>query len=81
MDEGAIMKAVVDKAMPGNTYAGDHVRIAFDALTKDTKVADTATGIVPIIAPAVIGDAAAREATAFSKANDHNAWRNVAAAA
>lgn len=41
MDEGAIMKAVVDKAMPGNTYAGDHVRIAFDALTKDTQVSDS----------------------------------------
>ena len=35
MDEGAIMKAVVDKAMPGNTYEGEHVHIAFDALTKD----------------------------------------------
>lgn len=40
MDEAAIMKAVVDKAMPGNTYTADHVAIAFEALTKDAKVAD-----------------------------------------
>lgn len=39
MDEAAIMKAVVDKAMPGNTYAADHVAIAFEALTKDAKLA------------------------------------------
>lgn len=78
MDEGAIMKAVVDKAMPGNTYAGDHVRIAFEALTKDAKVEDTK--IHPIINPTIIGDAAAREATALAKGNDHNAWRSAAAA-
>lgn len=38
MDEAAIMKAVVDKAMPGNTYTADHIAIAFEALTKDAKV-------------------------------------------
>lgn len=78
MDEGAIMKAVVDKAMPGNTYAGDHIRIAFEALTKDVK-ADTI--VVPINAPVALGDAAAREDAALTKANDHNAWRTAGAAA
>ena len=76
MDEAAIMKAVVDKAMPNNTYEGDHVRIAFDALTKDVKVEDSK--VVPIGAPLVIGDAATREATALQSANDHNAWRKQA---
>jgi hypothetical protein len=56
MDETAIMKAVVDKAMPGNTYAGDHIKIAFDALTKDTKVADAV--VQPLGAPKIIGDSA-----------------------
>lgn len=48
MDEAAIMKAVVDKMMPGNTYAADHIAIAFDALTKDIKVAanDTVRGAI-----------------------------------
>lgn len=55
MDEAAIMKAVVDKAMPGNTYEGEHVRIAFDALTKDTKVDQPK--VQPIGAPAQITDA------------------------
>lgn len=78
MDEAAIMKAVVDKAMPGNTYEGEHVRIAFDALTKDTKVDQPK--IQPIGAPVVVGDAAQREQQAFDKANDFNGWRNQAAA-
>lgn len=38
MGEDEIKKAVVDKAMPGNTYVGDHIGIAFDALTKDAKI-------------------------------------------
>ena len=57
MDEAAIMKAVVDKAMPGNTYEGEHVRIAFDALTKDTKVDQPK--VQPIGAPTNIADGAA----------------------
>lgn len=73
MDEAAIMKAVVDKAMPGNAYEGDHVRIAFDALTKDLKVADEA--VQPIIATTIVGDAAA-EAKAWTDSTDFNAWRN-----
>jgi hypothetical protein len=81
MDEAAIMKAVVDKAMPGNTYAGDHVRIAFETLTKDAKVEDTK--IHPIIAPAVIGDAATTFADAQTKRRNEmaNAWRQPAPAA
>lgn len=78
MDEATIMKAVVDKAMPGNTYEGDHVRIAFDALTKDVKFDDQK--VQPIVAPKIIGDAAARESAALTKANDHNAWRTAGAA-
>lgn len=82
MDETAIMKAVVDKAMPGNTYAGDHIKIAFEALTKDAKVEprdalrDAITG-----QPVNVGDAASREAAALAKANDHNAWRTASKAA
>lgn len=62
MDEAAIMKAVVDKAMPGNTYAADHIAIAFDALTKDAKVGDGAT--IHNIAPAQMADGRAEVATA-----------------
>lgn len=61
MDEVAIMKAVVDKAMPGNTYAADHIAIAFDALTKDVKVGDGAT--VHNLSPALATDAASQAAT------------------
>lgn len=60
MDEAAIMKAVVDKAMPGNTYEGEHVRIAFDALTKDTKVDQPK--VQPLGAPANVTDAGAANA-------------------
>ncbi len=56
MDEGAIMKAVVDKAMPGNTYAADHVAIAFEALTKDVKPSVEAVQTIGM--PVVLGDAA-----------------------
>lgn len=48
MDEAAIMKAVVDKMMPGNSYAADHVAIAFDALTKDLKDTGSDTPRAPI---------------------------------
>lgn len=77
MDQDAIMKAVVDKMMPGNTYTGDHIGIAFEALTKDVK---TATDTVqPIGAPVVVGDAAKQMADAWTAANDHNAWRTAGA--
>ncbi len=79
MDQDAIMKAVVDKAMPGNTYVGDHIRIAFETLTKDVK-ADAATTVQPLHAPIVVGDAAARADAALTQANDFNAWRRPAAA-
>lgn len=58
MDQDAIMKAVVDKMMPGNTYTGDHVGIAFEALTKDAK-ATADTGVQPINTPIIANDAAA----------------------
>ncbi|KFL47750.1 hypothetical protein IL54_3177 [Sphingobium sp. ba1] len=56
MDEAAIMKAVVDKAMGATAkdYTADHVAIAFEALTKDAKVADAA--VQPLGSPVVIGD-------------------------
>ncbi|MET0439116.1 MAG: DUF2213 domain-containing protein [Devosia sp.] len=56
MDEAAIMKAVVDKAMPGNTYAGDHVKIAFETLTKDLKV-ESADRLTTAISHQPLGDA------------------------
>ena len=51
---------------------------AFTALTKDAKAEDAK--VHPILAPAVIADAAARETAALAKGNDHNAWRSAAAA-
>lgn len=56
MDEAAIMKAVVDKAMgeKAKDYTADHVAIAFEALTKDAKVADAT--VQPLGSPVVIGD-------------------------
>lgn len=78
MDEAAIMKAVVDKAMPGNTYAADHVAIAFEALTKDAKVADAA--VQPLGSPVVLGDAETAFADAQRKASEarRNAWKTPA---
>lgn len=84
MDEGAIMKAVVDKAMPGNTYTADHVAIAFAALTKDAKVVEDAADPLraAIIAqPVNFGDA--RTALAGSRAawlaGKESAYRGMAA--
>lgn len=77
MDETAVMKAVVDKAMPGNTYAGDHIKIAFDALTKDAKPVPTALDTALSGQPVSFGDAASRESAARVQANDHNAWRSA----
>lgn len=78
MDDVAIMKAVVDKAMPGNTYAGDHIKIAFDALTKDVKVADAA--VHPIGTPQSIADAdkAANDARAAMIADLHGVASDAA---
>lgn len=58
MDQDAIMKAVVDKMMPDNKYTGDHVAIAFEALTRDAKVSPLST-VQPINAPVIANDAAA----------------------
>jgi len=56
MDEAAIMKAVVDKAMgeKAKDYTADHIAIAFEALTKDAKVADAT--VQPLGSPVVLGD-------------------------
>lgn len=58
MDEAAIMKAVVDKAMgdKAKAYTADNYATAFEVLTKDTKIGDVA--VQPIGAPVVLGDAA-----------------------
>lgn len=52
MGEDEIKKAVVDKAMPGNTYVGDHIGIAFEALTKDAKIDDNA--VQPLGSPLTV---------------------------
>lgn len=51
MDEDAIMRAVVDKEMgeKAKGYTADHVKIAFDTLTKDAKVDDA--GLAPLGMP------------------------------
>lgn len=77
MDQDAIMKAVVDKMMPDNKYVGDHVAIAFDALTKDAKI--TTDTVQPIGTPVIVGDAAKHMNDAYAAANDHNAWRTAGA--
>lgn len=68
MDEAAIMKAVVDKAMPGNTYADEHIKIAFETLTKDHKPSQA--DVQPLGTPVVIGDAASTEAAARQRMID-----------
>jgi hypothetical protein len=79
MDESAIMKAVVDKQMPGNSYTGDHIKIAFDTLTKDVK-ADV--GVQPLGAPKAVTDSAAGIQTARAAwlSDKQNAHRNAGAA-
>lgn len=65
MDEGAIMKAVVDKAMGDKAkgYSDEYVAIAFEALTKDIKTADQK--IVPFVP--VNDSADAETSTAYAK--------------
>jgi hypothetical protein len=77
MGEDEIKKAVVDKAMPGNTYSAEHIAIAFDALTKDAKVDDAAGRIHSIGTPVIVGDAATDYATARAKRKTDltDAWR------
>jgi len=77
MGEDEIKKAVVDKAMPGNTYVGDHIGIAFDALTKDAKVADAT--VQPLGSPTVVTDSD-KSRTAFVDRLS-NAWKGPQAAA
>jgi uncharacterized protein len=63
---------------PAKDMADAAIEGAFLALTKDAKPAPS--GIVPIGAPVVVGDAATKEAEALTAANDHNAWRIASAA-
>jgi len=65
MDENAIMKAVVDKAMgeKAKDYTADNIATAFEVLTKDAKIDDQA--VQPLGSPVVTTDAApANEARA-----------------
>lgn len=81
MDEQAIMKAVVDKAMgdKAKDYTADHIAVAFEALTKDAKVQSGT--VAPISAPVSLGDAAAQMGEAYTKSvADLNAWRSASAA-
>jgi len=66
MDEAAIKKAVVDKAMgdAAKNYSEGDYATAFSVLTKDAKVADAAPGIIG--SPVQIGDSA--KATADARA-------------
>lgn len=77
---GDVHKALVTAKMPDKaaTYDATSFAIAFDSLTVGVKVADAGTGVVPLGAPIVHTDAAAKEAQALSVANDHNAWRKQA---
>ena len=84
MDEPAIKRAVVDKAMgdAAKGYSDEHVAIAFVALTKDAKVAGAdplRTGIMgqPVVMDAI--DPAADRAK--RKAAISDAWRQPANAA
>lgn len=79
MGEDEIKKAVVDKAMPGNTYVGDHIGIAFEALTKDAKIDDTVAVVQPLGSPTLTNDAD-KSRTAFVDRLS-NAWKGPQAAA
>lgn len=80
MDEAAIKRAVVDKAMgdKAKDYSDEHVAIAFDVVTKDAKPAQTFDRAAYTGGLQSVGDAAAKEQQAFDAANDFNAWRKQA---
>lgn len=81
MDEAAIKRAVVDKAMgdKAKSYSDEHIAIAFDVVAKDAKPAGDS--VQPLGAP-VTNDAANAEAKAFADSVDNlNAWRTQRPAA
>ena len=80
MDESAIMKAVVDKAMgdKAKDYTADNIATAFEVLTKDAKV--DAQTVQPLGSP-VITDAAATEASTAYAAMVADMHKPTAAAA
>lgn len=69
MDEAAIKRAVVDKAMgdKAKDYSDEHVAISFDTLTKDAKPAGE--GVKPLGTPTFQNDAAA-EGAAYQRMVD-----------
>lgn len=72
---GEVRRMALDaKGIDCTDKSDDYIEARFDALT-----ADTNDQKVEPITPAVnVGDAAAKEAEALTKANDHNAWRKQA---
>lgn len=82
-DTAAIKKAVVDAKMgeKAKAYTADHIGIAFDSLTAGVKVEDAGTGVQPIGAPKIVGDAQHQMQDAWDKSiTDMNSWRNQGAA-
>lgn len=74
----AIMAAVVNAKLGDKAtgWTADQIAVSFATLTADVKIADS--NVVNINPALNVGDAAAKEAAAFTQANDHNAWRNQA---
>lgn len=81
-DEASIMSAVVSAKLGDAAKGWNEHQIAasFATLTKDAKT-PVVDALRHTIASGVtnIADAAAAEAAALAKANDHNSWRNQAA--
>lgn len=78
MDEAQIMSATVTAKMgdAAKDWSAEQIAASFAVLAKDVKVSDSQVqNIHPTV---IVGDAAAKEAEALAKANDHNAWRNQA---
>jgi hypothetical protein len=79
MDEAAIRRAVVDKAMgdKAKDYSDEHVAIAFDVVTKDAKVAEP--GVQPLGKPTNVtdGKAEVRAARATWLADKQNSFRTA----
>lgn len=79
MDEAAIIKATVLKHL--GTMADSAKEWTDAQFASSFAMLKDANTVVPLGAPIVIGDAAAREQKAFNDANDHNAWRTAGKAA
>lgn len=76
----AIQAAVVNAKLGDKAkgWTADQIAVSFDTLTADVKVDPVRQTVLGGLH--TIGDAAQREQAALAKGNDHNAWRNQAAA-